>query len=166
MEKELAIEVEAKEVFKEKYAWNIMKCNLDFIDYRFEDKELKVVIERFGDNNLGESYTIAIYDDFYIKSYDDRLISKNDIDRLLAKIEEINKKYTRINGPRVKKGDVYFYLNDILEVNQQIDAYQKQDFERYRIGNYFRNFNEAKKAAKPFKEFWYKITYGDNNGNS
>ena len=166
MEKELAIEVEIKEVFKEKYAWNIKNCNLPFNDYYFEDKEMNIKIEYFKDNKFRGTYKLSSYDYPCIILSDDVLINKETKEKLLFLIKNINKKYTRINGPRVERGKVYFYLDDTFKVSQQIDANELRDFERYRLGNYFKTFDEAKEASKPFKELWYKITYGDNYDNN
>lgn len=166
MEKELAIDVEIKEVFKGRYAWKVKNINLFFDNFIFKDKELNIQIECFRDRCSEETFKITSGSNPCIIICEDILMDMYTKERLLSVIEEINKKYTRINGPRVRRGDAYFYIDDTFKVSQQIDADQLRDFERYRLGNYFRTFSEAKKASESFKELWYKITYGDNNGNS
>ena len=166
MEKELAIDVEIKEVFKGKYAWKVKNINLFFDNFIFKDKELSIQIECFRDRCSEETFKITSGSNPCIIICEDILMDMDIKERLVSVIEEINKKYTRMNGPRVRRGDTYFYIDDTFKVSQQIDADQLRDFERYRLGNYFRTFSEAKKASESFKELWYKITYGDNNGNS
>ena len=166
MEKELAIDIEIKEVFKGRYAWKIKNINLFFDNFIFKDKELNIQIECFRNRCSEETFKITSGSNPCIIICEDIIMDMNTKEMLLSVIEEINKKYTRINGPRVRRGDAYFYIDDTFKVSQQIDADQLRDFERYRLGNYFRTFSEAKKASESFKELWYKITYGDNNGNS
>lgn len=165
MEKELAIDIEIKEVFKGRYAWKVKNINLFFDNFIFKDKELNIQIECFRDKYSEETFKITCFEPCVV-ACENILMDIDTKVGLLRIVEEINKKYTRTDGPRVRKGDVYFYLDDTFKVSQQIDADQLRDWERYRLGNYFRTFSEAKKASEPFRELWYKITYGDNNGNS
>ena len=130
----------------------------------------------FKDIEIGiESITYPSYDcvnDVFLikgwdKEYDDEVIlcSSSDKKQIEDKVDKLNKKYSDITKwyDRVGSCRSYFIV-DINDgsINQATEDFMYIDNERYKLGNYFKSVDEAKKFLEDFKEFSLKWRIKNN----
>lgn len=142
------------------------------INYQDEDLLKRRV---FKDEELGiKSITCLAYDSqneiLYIrgdKKYDEEVIlcSSDEKKQIEEKVNKLNKKYSDISKwyDRVIMEGEYFTI-DFSEgsINQATEDFMYIDNERYKLGNYFKSVDEAKKFLEDFKEFSLKWRIKNN----
>ena len=163
MEKEKVLEIEFKEVWDNKWAWKIIKNEVDFkntggeipfnhIKITCADKEVLYVFDNWlVEWELIDNYTLINSD------------LKTDIQDF---VNYINKKYGIPKRWRTEKGGVYLYIKSTGEVTVADENRSVEDIYRYELGNYFEFEKQAVKVknSKEWKEFWAKVRAGEIGG--
>lgn len=157
------LEVEFKPV------WDRWACRITFQDENvlkrgvFDDRELGIKsLFHFSYDN--EDNILFIRGDC---GYDNEVIlcSSSDKKQIEDKVDKLNKKYSDITKwyDRVDSLRNYFMI-DINDgsINQATEDYMYIDNERYKLGNYFKSFEEASKFLEDFKEFSLKWRIKNN----
>lgn len=152
------LEVEFKPV------WDKWACRITFQDDTVLKRDL------FKDTEIGiESIYYPSYDcvnDVFLikgwdKEYDDEVIlcSSSDKKQIEDKVDKLNKKYSDITKWYDRVGSCRnYFIVDINDgsINQATEDFMYIDNERYKLGNYFKSVDEAKKFLEDFKEFSLK----------
>ena len=163
MERESVLEVEFIPI------WDKWACRIIFQDEDILKRRL------FKDEDLGiKSITCLSYDSqneiLYIRGdrkYDDEVIlcSSSDKKQIEEKVEKLNKKYLDITKWYDRVGSCRnYFIVDINDgsINQATEDFMYIDNERYKLGNYFKSVDEAKKFLEDFKEFSLKWRIKNN----
>lgn len=149
-------EIQFKEVWDDKYAWKIVKNNIDFKNTygEIELNNLKIY-SKFEDilYKFDESiFEWKILDDNTLVSYSQKLIIEDFVNY-------INKKFSKSIRGRVEKEQYYYYIDSYGGISKEQEAYDWRGNSRYNFGNYFETEEQAREIinSKEWKDFWNKI---------
>lgn len=157
MEKEKVLEIEFKEVWDNKWAWKIIKNEVDFKNTGGE----------IPFNNI--KITCANKEDLYV--FDNWLVEWGLIDdyslidsNLKADIQDfinyINEKYGIPKRWRAEENDCYYTI-----FGENIEKKLLADDKFYNLGNYFKTKEEAQKVKEELDKFWAKVRAGEIGGD-
>ena len=152
MEKEKVLEIEFKEVWDNKWAWKIIKNEVDFKNTEGE----------ISFNNIKLTYSIK-YDLYIFGSYflkwellnSDNLIDfdlKTDIQDF---VNYVNKKYGIPKRWRANKNDSYFIVTNFGDIVKLTETYKPQATLFYTLGNYFK----TEELATKFRDTIWKDAF-------
>ena len=163
MKKENVLEIETQEVF-DKVAIRIKYQNFEILKRgEFYDEEIRVesflVPEYIKDDN-------KLYVQGEEQSKDSRifLIDKEDLKKILEKVNKINEKYGIPKRWRAKEDDKYFYIDSSGVVLSVEEESFEEDDGHYNLGNYFKTKEEAEKVKEELDKFWAKVRAGEIGG--
>ena len=165
MEKENVLEIEYQEIF-DKVAVRIKYQNYEVLKrVKFYDKEIQV------DSFLVPSYIKEhnmLFVEGELKSQDNKifLVDKEDLKKILEKVNKINKKYGILKRWRGERSDKYFTIFGDGEISDTIDNHFPEDQKRYEWGNYFKTEEEAQKVKVELDKFWERVRNGEMNYES
>ena len=163
MEKEKVLEIEFKEVWDNKWAWKIIKNEVDFkntggeipfnhIKITCADKEVLYVFDNWlVEWELIDNYTLINSD------------LKTDIQDF---VNYINEKYGIPKRWRAEKKGSYFYVADKGCISDTWEDFDSADNKRYKLGNYFKTEKEAEKVKEELDKFWERVRAGEIGGEN
>lgn len=164
MEKEKVLEIEFKEVWDNKWAWKIIKNEVDFKNTGGE----------IPFNNI--KITCANKEDLYV--FDNWLVEWGLIDdyslidsNLKADIQDfinyINEKYGIPKRWRAEYERQYLTILSNGKIEKIRDYGNIDDNLRYSLGNYFKTREEAQRVIdnKEWQNFWAKVRAGEIGGD-
>lgn len=149
-------EIQFKEVWDDKYAWKIVKNNIDFKNTGGEIKLNNLKISsKFEDilYKFDESvFEWKILDDNTLVDYSQKSIIEDFVNY-------INKKYFRTVRWRANKNQYYYYIDSYGDISKEQEAYDWRGNSRYNLGNYFKTEKEAREIIDSieWKDFWNTI---------
>lgn len=165
MEKEKVLDIEYQDVF-DKVAVRIKYQNFEVLKRgNFKDKEIEVDSDCVPDYI---NFNNKLFIQGKTKDGDNRifLVNKEDLKRILEKVNEINEKYGIPKRWRAEDFKKYHYINSVSDICASTEEKQILDNERYELGNYFQTEEEAQKVvdSKEWQEFWEKVKAGEIGG--
>lgn len=149
-------EIQFKEVWDDKYAWKIVKNNIDFKNTGGEIKLNNLKISsKFEDilYKFDESvFEWKILDENTLVDYSQKSIIEDFVNY-------INKKYFRTVRWRANKNQYYYYIDSYGDISKEQEAYDWRGTSRYNLGNYFKTEKEAREIIDSieWKDFWNTI---------
>lgn len=149
-------EIQFKEVWDDKYAWKIVKNNIDFKNTGGEIKLNNLKISsKFEDilYKFDESvFEWKILDENTLVDYSQKSIIEDFVNY-------INKKYFRTVRWRANKNQYYYYIDSYGDISKEQEAYDWRGNSRYNLGNYFKTEKEAREIIDSieWKDFWNTI---------
>ena len=160
MEKENVLEIEFKEVWDNKWAWKIIKNEIDF-----KNTGVEIVLHHIK-INCANKEKLYLFDNWLAEW---ELIDSYTLIDLDLKIDiqdfvnYINKKYGIPKRWRAEKYKEYFYIGETGLVRVDKDIFSYGDDMLYNLGNYFKTKEEAEKVidSKEWQEFWAKVRAGE-----
>lgn len=163
MEKEKVLEIEFQKVWDNKWAWKIIKNEIDF-----KNTGVEIVIHHIK-INCANKEKLYLFDNWLAEW---ELIDSYTLIDLDLKIDiqdfvnYINEKYGIPKRWRAEKGKTYFAIYD-GEILSCYDYYDKKDNEIFELGNYFKTEEEARKIlnSKEWQDFWAKVREGEIGGD-
>lgn len=163
MEKEKVLEIEFMPVW-DKWAWRIIKQNEEILKRGiFEDKNIGV----YSNNYPEYSYSECILNIRGNVKEKDNLINLCTAEEKVLieeKVKAINEKYGLKKRWRAKYGYIYYYIDNVFEINTFVETFSGIDNKMYEALNYFKTKEEAKEYAEYMKQKsheWHKMR--DNN---
>ncbi|ATV06047.1 hypothetical protein LDJ90_02550 [Fusobacterium vincentii] len=154
MEKEKVLEIEFKEVWDNKWAWKIIKNEVDFKNTGGEIpfNNIKITCANKEDLYVFDNWLVewGLIDDYSL--IDSNL--KTDIQDF---INYINEKYGTPKRWRADKEKEYFFVTGTNEITIDEEYYNEADNTRYELGNYFKTEEEAEKVKEELDKFWAKV---------
>ena len=160
MEKEKVLEIEFKEVWDNKWAWKIIKNEVDFKNTGGEIpfNHIKINCANKEDLYLFDNWLVEweLIDDYTLIDSD----LKIDIQDF---VNYINQKYGIPKKWRAEKYKEYCFLNSYGYIISCLDFYEESDNKNYELGNYFKTREEAQKVidSKEYHNFWAKVRAGE-----
>lgn len=149
-------EIQFKEVWDNKYAWKIVKNNIDFKNTGGEIKlnnlkissKFKDILYKFDES----TYEWTILDDNILIDYSQKSILEDFVNY-------VNKKYFKPIRWRANKSDYYYYIDSYGDISREQEAYDWRGDFRYSLGNYFETEEQAREIinSKEWKDFWNTI---------
>lgn len=164
MEKEKVLEVETQDVF-DKVAVRIKYQNFEVLKrVKFYDEEIRV------DSFLVPGYIKEhnmLYVQGELQSQDNKifLVDKEDLKKILEKVNKINEKYGIPKRWRAEKNKTYYLINYYGHVCDVIEENIERDNEFFEQGNYFKTLEEAQKVKEELDKFWAKVRAGEIGGD-
>ena len=163
MEKEKVLEIEFQKVWDNKWAWKIIKNEIDF-----KNTGVEIVLHHIK-INCANKEKLYLFDNWLAEW---ELIDSYTLIDLDLKIDiqdfvnYINKKYGIPKRWRAEKEKEYFFVTGTSEIITDEEYYNETDNARYELGNYFKTKEEAQKIidSKEWKEFWEKVRNGEIGG--
>lgn len=162
MEKENVLEIEYQEVLN-KVAVRIKYQNYEVLKrVKFYDEEIKV------DSFLVPSY-IKEHNMLFVQgglqSEDNKifLVDKEDLKKILEKVNKINEKYGIPKRWKPEKYEQYHFITSDGYTISKVNFMHTEDKCRYNLGNCFKTEEEAQNVvdSKEWKEFWEKVRAGE-----
>lgn len=160
MEKEKVLEIETQDVF-DKVAVRIKYQNFEVLKrVKFYDEEIRV------DSFLVPGYIKEhnmLYVQGELQSQDNKifLVDKEDLKKILEKVNKINEKYGIPKRWRAEKNKTYYLINYYGHVCDVIEENIERDNEFFEQGNYFKTLEEAQKVKEELDKFWAKVRAGE-----
>lgn len=160
MEKENVLEIEYQEVL-DKVAVRIKYQNYEVLKrVEFYDEEIKV------DSFLVPSYIKEhnmLFVQGWLQNKDNKifLVDKEDLKKILEKVNKINEKYGIPKRWRGENGEAYYFLNTKGEISGTVEEGISTDTYFFEQGNYFKTKEEAKKVKAELDKFWAKVRAGE-----
>nr|DAW80877.1 MAG TPA: hypothetical protein [Caudoviricetes sp.] len=164
MEKENVLEIEFKEVWKDRWAWKIIKNEVDFKNTGGEIVLHHIKINCANKENLYVFHNWLaeweLIDDYTLIDSD----LKIDIQDF---VNYINKKYGIPKRWRADYNKMFYFIESYGEANCINDIRAESDTSKYKLGNYFKTKEEAQKIidSKEWQEFWDKVRAGEIGGD-
>ena len=160
MKKENVLEIEFKEVWDNKWAWKIIKNEIDF-----KNTGVEIVLHHIK-INCANKEKLYLFDNWLAEW---ELIDSYTLIDLDLKIDiqdfvnYINKKYGIPKRWRAEKYKEYFYIGETGLVRVDKDIFSYGDDMLYNLGNYFKTKEEAEKVidSKEWQDFWAKVRAGE-----
>ena len=160
MEKEKVLEIEFQKVWDNKWAWKIIKNEIDF-----KNTGVEIVLHHIK-INCANKEKLYLFDNWLAEW---ELIDSYTLIDLDLKIDiqdfvnYINKKYGIPKRWRAEKYKEYFYIGETGLVRVDKDNFSYGDNMLYNLGNYFKTKEEAQKVidSKEWQEFWAKVRAGE-----
>ena len=159
MEKEKVLEIETQDVF-DKVAVIIKYQNFEVLKrVKFYDEEIRV------DSFLVPGYIKEhnmLYVQGELQSQDNKifLVDKEDLKKILEKVNKINEKYGIPKRWRAEENDCYYTI-----FGENIEKKSLADDKFYNLGNYFKTKEEAEKIKEELDKFWAKVRAGEIGGD-
>ena len=156
MEKENVLEIETQEVF-DKVAVRIKYQNFEVLKrVKFYDEEIRV------DSFLVPGYIKEhnmLYVQGELQSQDNKifLIDKEDLKKILEKVNEINEKYGIPKRFKPENCEEYYFILSDGYVISKLNYMTTEDKSRYELGNCFGTEEEAKKVKEELDKFWERV---------
>ena len=165
MEKEKVLEIETQEVF-DKIAVRIKYLNDDF----FGDGLLKEDVEKYKCSFIEsptdlEERIIWLYDDIYLSDNNIYCYCEETINKIKEFVDYVNEKYGIHKRWRAEFGSEYYSTYGDGEIHTCRDYRDKDDAQRYNLGNYFKTLEEAEKVKVELDKFWAKVRAGEIGGD-
>lgn len=162
MEKENVLEIEYQEVLN-KVAVRIKYQNYEVLKrVEFYDEEIKV------DSFLVPSYIKEhnmLFVQGWLQNKDNKifLVDKEDLKKILEKVNKINEKYGIPKRFKPEKYEQYHFITSDGYTISKLNFMHTEDKCRYNLGNCFKTEEEAQKVidSKEWKEFWEKVRNGE-----
>ena len=136
MERDTVLEIEFKEVWDNKWAWKIIKNEVDFKNTGGEIpfNNIKITCANKEDLYVFDNWLVewGLIDDYSL--IDSNL--KTDIQDF---INYINEKYGTLKRWRAKIHETYYIINDLGYIISCIDEFTQTDSTYYNLGNYFKS---------------------------
>ena len=160
MKKENVLEIEFKEVWDNKWAWKIIKNEIDV-----KNTGVEIVLHHIK-INCANKEKLYLFDNWLAEW---ELIDSYTLIDLDLKIDiqdfvnYINKKYGIPKRWRAEKYKEYFYIGETGLVRVDKDIFSYGDDMLYNLGNYFKTKEEAEKVidSKEWQDFWAKVRAGE-----
>lgn len=163
MEKENVLEIEYQEVF-DKVAIRIKYQNFEVLKrVKFYDEEIRV------DSFLVPGYIKEhnmLYVQGELQSQDNKifLVDKEDLKKILEKVNEINEKYGIPKRFKPEHCEKYYFILSDGYVISKLNFMHIEDKSRYDLGNCFKTEEDAQKVKKELDKFWAKVRAGEIGG--
>ena len=93
------------------------------------------------------------------------LVDKEDLKKILEKVNKINEKYGIPKRWRAEKNKTYYLINYYGHVCDVIEENIERDNEFFEQGNYFKTLEEAQKVKEELDKFWAKVRAGEIGGD-
>ena len=136
MERDTVLEIEFKEVWDNKWAWKIIKNEVDFKNTGGEIpfNDIKITCANKEDLYVFDNGLVewGLIDDYSL--IDSNL--KTDIQDF---INYINEKYGTLKRWRAKNHETYYIINDLGYIISCTEDFTQTDFTYYNLGNYFKS---------------------------
>ena len=164
MEKENVLEIETQEVF-DKVAVRIKYQNFEVLKrVKFYDEEIRV------DSFLVPGYIKEhnmLYVQGELQSQDNKifLVDKEDLKKILEKVNEINEKYGIPKRFKPENCEEYYFILSDGYVISKLNYMTTEDKSRYELGNCFGTEEEAQKVKEELDKFWEKVRAGEIGGD-
>ena len=166
MEKEKVLEIETQEVFN-KVAIRIKYQNYEVLKrVKFYDEEIRV------DSFLVPGYIKEhnmLYVQGELQSQDNKifLVDKEDLKKILEKVNKINEKYGILKRWRAQAGNLFYYITSDGDIESDYEDFSDENTDMYNLGNYFKTEEEAQKVidSKEWQDLWAKIRAGEIGGD-
>ena len=160
MKKENVLEIEFQKVWDNKWAWKIIKNEIDF-----KNTGVEIVLHHIK-INCANKEKLYLFDNWLAEW---ELIDSYTLIDLDLKIDiqdfvnYINKKYGIPKRWRAEKYKEYFYIGETGLVRVDKDIFSYGDDMLYNLGNYFKTKEEAEKVidSKEWQDFWAKVRAGE-----
>ena len=164
MKKENVLEIEFQKVWDNKWAWKIIKNEIDF-----KNTGVEIVLHHIK-INCANKEKLYLFDNWLAEW---ELIDSYTLIDLDLKIDiqdfvnYINKKYGIPKRWRAEKYKEYFYIGETGLVRVDKDIFSYGDDMLYNLGNYFKTKEEAEKVidSKEWQDFWAKVRAGEIGGD-
>ena len=165
MEKEKVLEIEFKEVWDNKWAWKIIKNEIDF-----KNTGVEIVLNHIK-INCANKEKLYLFDNWLAEW---ELIDSYTLIDLDLKIDiqdfvnYINKKYGVPKRWRAGNGHYFYYITSNADITKTYDDYSPFKSSFYDLGNYFQTEKEAQKIidSKEWQDFWAKVRAGEIVGEN
>ena len=166
MEKEKVLEIETQEVF-DKVAVRIKKLDYDF----FAGGLLKEDVEKYNCSFIEsptdlEERIIWLYDDIYISDNDIYCYCKETINKIKEFVDYVNEEYGIHKRWRAEFESEYYTTYGDGKIHICRDYRDKDDEQRYNLGNYFKTEEEAEKVKIKLDKFWERVRAGEIGGEN
>ena len=166
MEKENVLEIEYQEVLN-KVAVRIKYQNYEVLKrVEFYDEEIKV------DSFLVPSYIKEhnmLFVQGWLQNKDNKifLVDKEDLKKILEKVNKINEKYGIPKRWKPEKYEQYHFITSDGYTISKLNFMHTEDKCRYNLGNCFKTEEEAQNVvdSKEWREFWEKVRNGEIGEN-
>lgn len=161
MEKENVLEIEYQEVF-DKVAVRIKNINNDF----FADGFYKEDAEKYNCSMEESPYNIEecvlfLGDNIIISDKSIYCYTQQKIKKIKEFIDFVNEKYGILKRWRAEFESEYYSIYGDGEIHTCRDYRDKDDGQRYNLGNYFKTEEEAQKVKIELDKFWEKVRAGE-----
>ena len=165
MEKENVLEIESQEVF-DKIAVRIKYLNDDF----FGDGLLKEDVEKYNCSFVEsptdlEERIIWLYDYIYLSDNDIHCYCEETINKIKEFVDYVNEKYGIHKRWRSKAQDKFYFIDSDGYIDTKLDFMLKEDENKYKLGNYFKTEEEARKVKIELDKFWKRVRSGKIGGD-
>ena len=164
MEKEKVLEIEFQKVWDNKWAWKIIKNEIDF-----KNTGVEIVLHHIK-INCANKEKLYLFDNWLAEW---ELIDSYTLIDLDLKIDiqdfvnYINKKYGIPKRWRAKELEEYYYIGSNGIVWSVGEEFSDEDNGHYNLGNYFQTKEGAQKVvdSKEWQNFWSKVRAGEIGGD-
>ena len=164
MEKENVLEIESQEVF-DRVAVRIKYQNFEVLKRgEFYDRETGVE-SVWAPEYIKDDNKLYIQGKENDKDSKILLVDKEDLKKILEIVNKINEKYGIPKRWRAEKKGTYFYVADKGCISETWEDFDSADNKRYKLGNYFKTEEEAKKVKAELDKFWAKVRAGEIGGD-
>lgn len=144
MKIENVLEIEYMPVFDNKFIVRIKYQNTDVLKRgEFSDDEIKV--ESIGGPSFIHNI-LLLRGNNHSRDYDYSVISEVQLNKIIKKVEQINKKYGIKVRERVTITDRYYYIDCWGDIQSTSDFATDIDNALYKVGNYFITEQEAENS--------------------
>ena len=158
MEKENVLEIEFKEVWDNKWAWRVVKND---IPYSKELKEIEFKGIKVINTHKNSLFFLDSFEDGYEQLEDFELILTDEKLEIEKFIGYVNQKYGTLKRWRAKAQDKFYFIGSDGYIDAKLDFMLKEDEDKYKLGNYFKTEEEAKKVKIELNKFWERVRNGE-----
>ena len=160
MEKEKVLEIEFQKVWDNKWAWKIIKNEIDF-----KNTGVEIVLHHIK-INCANKEKLYLFDNWLAEW---ELIDSYTLIDLDLKIDiqdfvnYINKKYGIPKRWRAQAENLFYYITSDGDIESDYEDFSDENTDIYNLGNYFQTKEEAEKIinSKEWQEFWAKVRAGE-----
>ena len=160
MEKEKVLEIEFQKVWDNKWAWKIIKNEIDF-----KNTGVEIVLHHIK-INCANKEKLYLFDNWLAEW---ELIDSCTLIDLDLKIDiqdfvnYINKKYGIPKRWRAQAGNLFYYITSDGDIESDYEDFSDENMDIYNLGNYFQKREEAQKVinSKEWQDFWAKVRAGE-----
>ena len=160
MEKENVLEIEFKEVWKDRWAWKIIKNEVDFKNTGGE-----IVLHHIK-INCANKENLYVFHNWLAEweLIDDHTLIDSDLKIDIQDfVNYINKKYGIPKRWRAQAGNLFYYITSDGDIESDYEDFSDENMDMYNLGNYFKTKEETQKIidSKEWQEFWAKVRAGE-----
>ena len=160
MEKEKVLEIEFQKVWDNKWAWKIIKNEIDF-----KNTGVEIVLHHIK-INCANKEKLYLFDNWLAEW---ELIDSYTLIDLDLKIDiqdfgnYINEKYGIPKRWRAQAENLFYYITSDGDIESDYEDFSDENTDIYNLGNYFQTKEEAEKIinSKEWQEFWAKVRAGE-----